>query len=222
MLRVGGLVVTAALVVLLVSMSGVPALADPPPGDICGSAIVIHWGSTYSFAGDLASYANDYDPGVPGPSCTGSAAPGKDLVLAIEVGCSQFMSAYFAPVGFDGSIYIVTDCSDVTGSCLNGADAHGVGGGEEVGFDCSTSRTYYIIVDAHDAGTGGPFSLSFGYGVWDIPPGACCFPDGHCDLTHVDFCGGVSLGPCSVCEPNPCVPTPVLERSWGAVKVRYR
>jgi hypothetical protein len=201
------------------------ALADPPPGDTCGSAIAIDFGSEWTFAGDLAPCANDYDPGVPGPSCTGSVAPGKDLVLAIYVSCGQFVTVDCAPIGFDGAIYIVTDCSDVTGSCLAGSDAHGVGGSEYVSLFSSTSRTYYIIVDAHDAGTGGPFSLSLGYGAWDFPPGACCFPDGHCQVVFDYQClaaGGNPQSPCSDCDPNSCVATPVREGSWGALKARYR
>jgi hypothetical protein len=224
-MRARDVAVTFGLALVLVSVIGTRAVADPPPGDTCGSAIAITWYFTETFTGDLAPCANDYDPGIPGPSCTGSAAPGRDMVLAVEVGCGQGMNVHYTPVGFDGSIYIVTDCSDVTGSCVAGADGHGVGGAEEVGLGSSTNQTYYIIVDAHDAGTGGSFSLSFNWWVWDFPPGACCFPDGSCEVVSFDSCepsGGVSHGPCSVCDPNPCVPTPARESSWGAIKARYR
>ena len=220
-----GLVVATILALLSLQASAGPSLADPPPGDTCDSAMVIHWGGDSEFSGDLTEFANDYDPGVPGPGCLVSGAPGKDLVLAVEVDCGLMMAVYYTPVGFDGCIYIVTDCADPSGSCVAGADALGVGGGESVTFASLTTDTYYIIVDAHDAGAGGPFSLSFNYGFWDFPPGACCFPDGRCEVMQQYLCGpagGTFYGYCSVCDPSPCPATPVRELNWGAVKVRYR
>jgi hypothetical protein len=227
MLRVRELMLTVALVLLIVSISGVPALADPPPGDICSSAIAVTWGSAWviTFTDSLALCANDYDPGIPGPSCTGLAAPGRDMVFAVEAGCGLAVDAFYEPIGFDGSIYAVSDCSDVSGSCVVGADAQGVGGAEELLLFTYINQNYYIIVDAHDAESGDSFTVSFYRINWDDPHGACCFPDGHCEMIHVNYCGaagGVSHGFCSLCDPNPCVPTPVMERSWGAIKAEYR
>lgn len=46
----------------------------------------------------------------------------------------------------------------------------------------------------------------------EIPPEACCLPEGRCDLLRPDICvdemGGVPLGPGTICDPDPCVPPP--------------
>jgi hypothetical protein len=34
--------------------------------------------------------------------------------------------------------------------------------------------------------------------------GACCFPDGHCEVLDPAQCGGVYMGDDTVCNPNPC------------------
>jgi hypothetical protein len=200
-----------------------PSFADT--GDTCSEPIQVPFAIQWEYSGDLAPYANDYDPGVPGPSCTGSAAPGKDAVFAVEVSCAEWLDVSLQPVGFDGAIYIVTDCADVTGSCVSGSDAVGVGVTEGIGLAATATRTYYVIVDAHNADSGGTFHISFLRGPWDFPPGACCRANGHCEILDVVVCeenGGQSHGPCSQCEPNPCFPVPALEATWGAVKARYR
>jgi hypothetical protein len=220
-----GLIVAVVLAILSVPVSVGSSLADPPPGDTCASPIPIQFGVDQGYTGDLGPYANDYDAGLPGPSCTGAATPGKDAVFAVEVGCGEYLTVHMNPVGFDGALYVVTDCADIAGSCVSGSDEAGVGVGENVYVQGFIPRTYYVVADAHNADAGAVFDLSFGFGSWDIPPGACCFPDGHCEIIHIDFCaeaGGITLGPCQLCEPNPCSPVPALERSWGAVKAQYR
>lgn len=219
------LALTVGLVGLVVSMSGGPALADRPPGDNCGSPIPLQWGGDWGYAGDLYSYANDYNPAQPGPSCTGSPAPGRDAVFAMDMGCGMGLVAGLNPENFDGSLYIVTDCGDISGSCVVGCDNAGVGAGEQVFFTPTTYRTYYIVVDAHDFWAGGAFELSFEFLSVDGWEWACCFPDGHCEILESGPCeaaGGETLGPCSDCAPNPCGPTPSLEQNWGAIKARYR
>src|SRR5690606_20317434 len=39
------------------------------------------------------------------------------------------------------------------------------------------------------------------------PDGACCFPDGTCEITTEADCGGIYQGDDSVCDPNPCPDT---------------
>ena len=39
------------------------------------------------------------------------------------------------------------------------------------------------------------------------PDGACCFPDGTCEITTEADCGGVYQGDDTVCDPNPCPDT---------------
>ena len=62
----------------------------------------------------------------------------------------------WTPVGFDASLYIVTDCADPMGTCVVGADDGGSGGAEVVSFMNTTGATvtYFIICDAYGSGSG--------------------------------------------------------------------
>jgi hypothetical protein len=82
------------------------AAAQPPPDDVCSGATQLSQGLT---TGDLTPYTNDYDPGET-PDCTGYAAPGRDQVFYVDLLCSQGLSLTYTPSGYDGSIYVVTDC----------------------------------------------------------------------------------------------------------------
>lgn len=220
-----GLAMVACLLVMLVQIGATRAFADPPTGDTCSFPIPVPDGFSWEYSGDLGPYANDYDPGIPGPSCTGSAAPGKDVVFSVEVQCGEWLDVYMDPADFDGALYIVTDCTDPTGTCLSGSDVAGAGEAENAGLHGLITQTCYVIVDAHDPGAGGAFHISFNLGPLDIPPGACCFPDGHCEVRNTDICrevGGLPVGPCVPCDPNPCDPTPIREQTWGALRARYR
>ena len=55
--------------------------------------------------------------------------------------------------------------------------------------------------------------------------GACCSPAGECTIdtaANCDVLGGLYGGDGVPCEPNPCVPVPVHETTWGRTKARYR
>lgn len=217
-----------AVILISVAISPMVAMADECEGDTCGSAIpfyiFLNREDDGTFAGDLAPCANDYDPGIPGPSCTRSSAPGKDMVLSVEISCEGFVELFFGATDFDGAIYVVTDCSDVSGSCVAGSDWPGVGVGEYLTFHAhGPSQTLYVIVDAHDAGAGGEFGLTFITHHMEFPSGACCFPDGHCQVLSPFTCAeaGGDYHPCVGCSSNPC-PVPINATTWGALKSRYR
>ncbi|MEZ4654429.1 MAG: hypothetical protein R3E12_12780 [Candidatus Eisenbacteria bacterium] len=53
------------------------------------------------------------------------------------------------------------------------------------------------------------------------PQGACCFSDGSCMETSATECSGEYQGDGTVCDPNPCVPVPTIESSWGKIKSQY-
>jgi hypothetical protein len=57
-------------------------------------------------------------------------------------------------------------------------------------------------------------------------PGACCFPDGTCQVlpTEQDCLNaqGEWQGAGTDCDPNNCVPTPVERTSWGQIKSHFR
>jgi hypothetical protein len=210
----------ALLAALLITggLLAMPAWA----GDDCATATEIPFGGG-NFSGDLDLYQNDYDPGASG--CTGVAESGKDGVYVAFFGCSEGLEFWLSPVGFDAAIYVVTDCNDIAGTCIAGADLAGVGGGESLICLPPQYGTYYIIVDAREPNAGGLYTLDASLTFFDFPPGACCFADGHCEFTSVFLCqpaGGISFTYCLLCEPNPCQPTPAEQRSWGRIKEEYR
>jgi hypothetical protein len=60
--------------------------------------------------------------------------------------------------------------------------------------------------------------------------GACCLPDGTCEVWSLDMCmsqGYAYMGHCTLCDPNPCVNSSVPEISvepttWGRIKSTYQ
>ena len=84
---------------------------------------------------------------------------------------------YTQPQDF-ASIYIVTDCADVSASCVAGAD---------------------------DAGYGQPETLTFVAGT--PAPGACCFETSECQIMSEQECldgNGLFRGVWTNCDPNYC------------------
>jgi hypothetical protein len=56
-------------------------------------------------------------------------------------------------------------------------------------------------------------------------PEACCFEDESCEYILVDECvaiGGEPQGEGTDCDPNPCIPIPVDETTFGSIKAVYR
>ena len=64
-----------------------------------------------------------------------------------------------------------------------------------------------------------------GFVLYDIyvpdPWGACCDAAGGCTIAWEGDCNGTWYAHV-LCDPNPCVPVPVHESSWGAIKNLYR
>jgi hypothetical protein len=57
-----------------------------------------------------------------GKSCTGAAAPGKDLAFRVQVPAHQYILVD-ANTPFDSQLYLVTDCTNTEKSCVMGADS---------------------------------------------------------------------------------------------------
>lgn len=66
-------------------------------------------------------------------------------------------------------------------------------------------------------------ALGVGCGA-QAPTGACCYTGGLCVVEPEAACGeghGVYQGDLTVCDPNPCVPTPAKLMTWGRVKALH-
>jgi hypothetical protein len=131
----------------------------PPANDTCAGAIEIPFVEGYSVATTTAGAISDYT--LLGTGCTGYAAAGPDIVYTVTLAAEQEITLSWTPVGFDASLYVVTDCADPMGTCVVGADDAVSGGAETVSFMNTTgvTTTYFIICDAYGSGFG-PATLS--------------------------------------------------------------
>ncbi len=113
--------------------------------------------------------------------CTGFTAAGPDVVYSFSVGSPMTVTVNMADVNvFDAALYVVTDCSNINGTCVAGSDlcVPACGGGEEsVTFAAAASTTYFIIADSFTTtpGAGSNFDLT----VTCTAPGIC--GDGNLD-----------------------------------------
>jgi hypothetical protein len=94
----------------------------PPPGDTCDDPLDLACGDIYIVT-DTCPYNNDYDPGAGNP-CTGYSAAGLDYVYALTIPDGGYIDLEFSEDGYDGSIYLITDCDDIVGTCLSGDDCY--------------------------------------------------------------------------------------------------
>jgi hypothetical protein len=144
----------------------------PPENDTCLGAeeygYFIERCTTGNLTGTTAAYTNDYNPGVPGPSCTGYSANGRDAVYYMDLEAGDPVSMTYTQLTTDTSFYIVTDCADMT-SCVVGADDTGTGQPEVINWVCGTTGRYYLILDAWSTDSGGNWTLSYDVGYCPEP-----------------------------------------------------
>jgi hypothetical protein len=143
-----------------------------PANDICERAIPLPCGP-FSRSGSTAFGSTAYNFNSEPESCTGYFASGRSVVYKFYVtpGDSLWVD-YTNQV--DGSIYVVTNCNDVTGSCVAGADETGTGETEQLRHRFTSGGTYYLFLDSFGANTGGPFTMvgSMICANTDVPLGA--------------------------------------------------
>lgn len=197
------------------NLSIVPA-PEPPANDQCDGAEALV-GTAGSIAGDLTLAVNNYDPYDGMSSCTGYPAAGKDVVYTATLAAGEILDLVYNTPNHDGSIYVITDCANPSGTCVIGEDDPEP---EHIHWTCDAAGLYYIIVDAYGTNTGSTFTLDWSIAPPPAPRGACCVGEA-CSVTEESQCGGTWLGPNTDCSPNPCS-TPTEETSWGQIKSNYR
>lgn len=191
----------------------------PPDNDVCSGAIPIERCTQGSLSGDLQPYTNNYDPGSSG--CTGYAAAGKDAVYVLNLQQYDVVNFSYTQLSADASFYLVTDCSNVTGSCVAGADDTVTGQAEVITYTVTNPGTYYLILDCYGTNTGAAWTLNYTITCPGPPLGACCVGE-ECTVTLQQDCQGVWKGAGTDCDPNPCIVVPVEQTSWGQIKSAYR
>jgi hypothetical protein len=168
-------------------------------GDTCAVAKVIG-GTPYVAIGNTTLSTADYGPADgacpgadPGPIGAGS---GDDVFSFTPATSGSYTIT--ATTGFSATIYVVTDCANVSGTCVAGHDVASTTSAFAVTMTAGT--TYYIVVDGYATGADeGAYTLTV---TESICTPACtgkeCGPDG-CGGT----CGTCSLG--SDCLAGACV-----------------
>jgi hypothetical protein len=146
--------ITATGSLLLVLIAVGPAAQEP--GEQCDGGLDPLCGS-FSLSTVTVGYQNDLNPG-PGNGCTGRSASGPDLVFRTRVAPGGSVNLTWTEEDYDGSIYLVTDCGDIEGTCLAGSDCFP--------FPCDNSLSYtnqsgqfidaFLVIDGFGgmAGTG--------------------------------------------------------------------
>ena len=147
-----------------------------PANDRCAGAIRISCGSIF-ISGSTADACPDYT--LPEGGCTGFAADGRDVVYKVGAFPGDSLSLDYQQDQADASIYIVTDCSNPSGTCVAGSDHTLVGGHETLSYKFPSAGTYYIILDSFSPGSGG---------TWTASGALVCAPDRVDTLTslHTD------------------------------------
>jgi len=198
---------------------------EPPENDLCAGALPIERCTSGSLSGDLFPAHNDYDPGVPGPSCTGYTAAGKDVTYVMTLQPGDIVDLTYVTYTADTSFYIVTDCANESGTCVAGADDTLTGEPEVISWTCTTAGTYYLILDCYGTDAGGLWGLDYNISCGGLPTGACCFhPGGDCLILTQDEClarGGDYVGDFTECFEGLCPPTAAEKTTWGSVKHVY-
>jgi hypothetical protein len=126
-----------------------------PPHDTCEEAVVF-CGDVNIFCRDnTTGAANDYTPSYGG--CTGYSANGPDVVYTINL---WPMGSVYCSIDaqFDASLYMVTDCTDIDGTCVVGSDS--AYGFEEISYQSVDGGVYYIIADGYSTSSYGEFVLT--------------------------------------------------------------
>jgi len=134
---------------------------QPPINDTCASAIVVPRCANGTMLGTTYLATGNYDPGEPWPSCTGSHEYGPDVVYRFDLFRGDVLNVTLYPFRTDAGIYLVTDCSDVHGSCVAGADFTLYAQPEYLNYSVLTTGSYYLIIDGFYQYAAGEFQLDY-------------------------------------------------------------
>lgn len=196
----------------------------PPENDTCADAeengYFIERCTAGMIEGNTSTANADYSPT---NGCTGySQAAGLDLVYYMDLEAGDICDFIYTEDGYDASMYILTDCSDME-SCVVGADDP-----EEIlDWEVPATGRYYLILDGYSSSdTGGPFTLDYIIDCPAPPVGACCYADEQCTELTEDECAQLPDNYLwiegEICDPNPCPPVATENHTWGQIKANYR
>lgn len=182
---------------------------NPPPHDVCGTG-AIDVGTGGTFTGNIDEFGNDYDPTSSG--CTGFSASGSDAVYQVTGTAGDVVTATMT-ASFDASLYAVTDCADVAGTCIDGSDEIGGSAGETIKFVLQDSNPVSIIADAFSSFGSGSYTLEVTVETPDcFNPGVVIGCENTTDVLYCDEFGFTQSYNCAgTCTAGLCM-NPTADR----------
>ena len=186
-------------------------------GSDCASATVIN-PSSLPFTEDstTAGAGNDIDPGF--GSC--ASGQGADVVYSFTPAATDTYSIGVTPTSgtFDVSLYVVTDCSNPSGSCVAGANARSFDKSEVVTPVLTAGTRYFIVVDSPQANGEGSFHFALRRGR---PANDNCSAPTVIEANRLPFNGsGTTFGATN--DFNPGVPCLRSNQSGTGPEVVYQ
>jgi hypothetical protein len=125
-------------------------------GDTCGDAApLLFQGQTEWFTTEGQN--NDYSPDPGAGGCTGFSASGADRAYVIYLFAGEQLQVDAQALSaWDPSIYLVSDCSNIGSSCVQGSDHPEAGGAESLSAVVQQAGAYYLVLDGFfgDEGAG--------------------------------------------------------------------
>lgn len=147
----------------------------PPPNDVCAGANAPQYtlGPTvapFQVTGNTFFALHDYTLTL-GASCTGHATEGRDLVWRVLVPPGHHFVATMTTAGnWDDSLFLVSDCANPEGTCVDGDRGFPDGATVAVPNAGGSTATYYLVASGWGTASG-EFTLTGG-----IEPGIAVAP----------------------------------------------
>ena len=141
-----------------------PGGFKPAAGESCTNATVINPASLpFIDEATTVGAVNDVDPGLGG--C--APGPGSDGVYLFTPSATDTYVIGVTPLGstFDPSLYVVTDCSNPSGTCVSGVNNQFLGEGETLTVGLIAGTQYFIVIDSAQVIGEGAFHFSLRRGV---------------------------------------------------------
>ena len=186
-------------------------------GDTCAMATAISPAALpFSTEGTTDGAANDVDPGLLGCAAGG----GPDVVYSFTPAATDRYTIGATPtgVGFDVSLYVVTDCANPATTCVAGANISGTSKGESVTPTLNAGTQYFIVVDGSSPGNFGTFHLSLRRG---LPPNDTCASPTVIEASRLPFTASATTFGAGN-DLNPDVPCLRSRQSGSGADVVYR
>lgn len=134
---------------------------NTPMNDQCGGALDVGMGGVFNE--NIENFTNDYDQADNMvASCTGFSSKGPDGVWSIQATTGQVLTLSLNTTGYDGSLYISTDCATLVDSCVSGSDSSaGSGTGTEtISYTIPADGIYFITADSYSSTPTGTLELN--------------------------------------------------------------